>query len=286
LANRVVWENRPVAISFVEVERAREMGVRKLPSLEKIGAKTQKAAPSENAGDDELEGALVEDGHQLRLIDIKGFDLNACGGTHVASTAQIGPILIRKIEKIAKGVRVEFVCGDRAVRTMQRDFQALTEAAAVFSTHLWEVPQQARKSLEDLKRAQKAHQRLSGELAELWAEKLYQEAPEVDGYKLVKRILADRDLAFTKMLAQKLAKHPRVLALLGTTAVQPAVVFARSQDLAIDVSLLMKEVLARTNGRGGGSRDLAQGGLADSDQVNAAIDLAAEAARRHLLSIT
>ncbi|HXZ80266.1 MAG TPA: DHHA1 domain-containing protein [Terriglobales bacterium] len=275
LANRIVWENRPVAISFVDLERARDMGVRKLPALGKIAAKTSKGEPGGNAGD-ESEGALIQGGHQLRLIDIGGFDLNACGGTHVASTAQIGPILIRKTEKIARGVRVEFVCGDRALKAMQRDFQVLTEAAAVFSTHLWEVPQQARKSLDDLKAAQKANQRLSGELAEVWAEMIYREAPDKDGYKVVKRVFPDRDLAFTKILAQKLAKHPRVLILLGTTAAQPSVVFARSQDLSVDVSLLMKEVLAGMHGRGGGSPDLAQGGLASADQVNAVVDAAAE----------
>ncbi len=93
---------------------------------------------------------------QLRLIDIRDFDLNACGGTHVRSTGQIGAILLRKTEKVKQGVRVEFVCGLRAVRTARHDFETLTDAAAVFSTHIWELPQQARKSLDEIKSAQKA----------------------------------------------------------------------------------------------------------------------------------
>ena len=52
---------------------------------------------------------------KLRLIDIRDFDLNACGGTHVRSTGQIGAILLRKTEKVRQGVRVEFACGLRAV---------------------------------------------------------------------------------------------------------------------------------------------------------------------------
>ena len=53
-------------------------------------------------------------------------------------------------------MRVEFVCGLRAVRTARRDFETLTEAAAVFSTHIWEVPQQVRKLLDEIKAAQKS----------------------------------------------------------------------------------------------------------------------------------
>ncbi|HMK30966.1 MAG TPA: DHHA1 domain-containing protein [Terriglobales bacterium] len=276
LGNRIVWENRAVTVRFVDLEQARVMGVRKLPNLDKIAVKTRKDAPAGNSSSDqEAEGALVGGGHQLRLIEISGFDLNACGGTHVGNTGQIGPILMRKSEKVARGVRIEFVCGDRALATALQDFRVLTEAATVLSTHLWEVPQQVRKLGEEVRAARKAQLRLSAELAELWADRLCGEAVETDGYKLVRQVYADRDVWFVKTLAQKLTRHSRVLALLGTTAEQPTVVFARSQDLDLDASRLMKEVLAKTNGRGGGSRDLAQGGLTSSDQVTAAIDAAA-----------
>ena len=122
LANEIIVEDRPVEIRLPRPTRHERMGVRKIPP------------------------AVRE---KLRLIDIRDFDLNACGGTHVRSTGQIGAILLRKTEKVKQGVRVEFVCGLRAVGTARRDFQTLTEAAAVFSTQLWEVaaagPQIARR---------------------------------------------------------------------------------------------------------------------------------------------
>ncbi len=143
LANEVIAEDRPVEIRFATPDEARAMGVRKIPATER---------------------------DRLRLIDIRDFDLNACGGTHVRSTGQIGAILLRKTEKVKQGVRVEFVCGLRAVRTARHDFETLTEAAAVFSTHIWEVPQQVRKSLDEIKSAQKAQHHLLEEVAELQAE--------------------------------------------------------------------------------------------------------------------
>ena len=103
LANDVVTQNRPVSIRFVSQEEARSLGLRKLPPADK---------------------------EVLRLIDIHDFDLTACGGTHVTGTGQIGSILLRKTEKVKQGWRVEFVCGQRAVRTARRDYAVLTEAEA------------------------------------------------------------------------------------------------------------------------------------------------------------
>ncbi|MFB3814361.1 MAG: alanyl-tRNA editing protein [Terriglobales bacterium] len=252
LVNRVVMEDRPVTIRFATVDEARTMGVRKIPP--------------DVAG-------------ELRLIDIDGFDLNACGGTHVSRTGQIGPILLRKTEKVKQGVRVEFVCGERAVRTARTDFAALTEAAAVFSTHIWEVAQQARKTLEEIKAAQRERKRLLEELAEREAEKLLRETPMQDGQRLVTRVVADRDLAFIKLVAQKLAASSPVVALLGCGGAQPALVFAQSSGGAHDMSALMKEAMAAAGGRGGGTRDMAQGGAPAGSDLEGAIRTAAERVR-------
>ena len=121
-ANEIVFENRPVTIRFVSRDEAEKLGLRKLPP----------------AGRDEL-----------RLIEIASFDLSACGGTHVSATGQIGSILLRKTETVRQGTRVEFVCGGRAVRTARRDYTALSEAAKLFSTQLWDVPTQIRKTFDD-----------------------------------------------------------------------------------------------------------------------------------------
>ena len=240
LANQVVFENRPVGIRFVSLEEAKQLGLRKLPDV----------------GKDEL-----------RLIDITDFDLCACGGTHVQSTAQIGMILVRKSEKVKQGFRIEFVCGDRSLRIARKDFETLTQAAMLYSAGLYEVPQNIRKSLEEIKSAQKQQHKLLEELAEWWAEKLFGAAESNRKCKLVKQVFGDRDLAFVKLLAQKLSKHAGVVALLGTTQGQSALVFARSADVELDVSALMKEVMTAVGGRGGGSKDLAQGGVPDAAKI-------------------
>jgi len=214
----------------------------------------------------------------LRLIDIRDFDLNACGGTHVRSTGQIGAILLRKTEKVKQGVRVEFVCGLRAVSTARRDFQTLNDAAAAFSTKLWDLPQQARKSLEDIKTAQKAQHRLLEEVAELQAANLLrgaQQLPSGSGQEMVVQFFAERDLNFIKMLAQKLIRLDKVVALVGCGGAQTSLVFGQTPGLPNDMGALMKETLQKLGTRGGGNRDMAQGGAPSADSAEHALSEAA-----------
>ena len=244
-ANQIVFENRPVGVRFVSIEEARSLGLRKLPDLQK---------------------------DEMRLVEIRDFDLCACGGTHVTQTSQIGTVLIRKTEKVKQGVRVEFVCGDRALRIARRDYATLTEAAGLFSGHIYDVPQQIKKTLDEVKASQKRQHALLEEIAELRAAEFNASARVVGKFKVVQQVFADRDLTFIKLLAQKLTKFPGMLVLLGSTASPAAVVFARSADVEADVSALMKEAMAGVGGRGGGSKDLAQGGVPDAARVAPVLD--------------
>jgi len=245
LANEVVTENRPVEMRYVTQEEARGLGLRKLPPAER---------------------------DRLRLIDIRDFDLSACGGTHVASTAQIGPILLRKTEKVRQGYRVEFVCGTRAVTTARRDYTTLSEAAGLLSSQLADAPQQVRKLQEDLRVSRKASEHLLAEIAELSAGRWLAETPETAGRKVVTRKFADRDLTFIKLLAQKLTRaNPNVIALLASTSAPAALVFSCSAGLPFDMNALMKEALEKLGGRGGGTKDMAQGGPQKVEAIDAVL---------------
>jgi alanyl-tRNA synthetase len=254
LANSIVFEDRPVAIRFVTQQEAQGLGLRKIPPLER---------------------------DQLRLIDIRDFDLTACGGTHVASTGQIGCILLRKVEKVRQGWRIEFVSGTRAVSTARRDYTTLADAAALCSSHIWDIPQQIRKFQDEARAARKANEVLSEELADSYASRLLAETPPQGSRITIIRIFSDRDLAFIKLLAQRLTRHvPNVVALLAATPEPPAIVFAQSAGQPFDMGALMKEALTRLGGRGGGSKDMAQGCPARCDELQAVLDQIA--ARLHV----
>jgi len=246
LANQIVQENRPVEIKFVTQEEAQNLGLRKPPRTDK---------------------------EELRLIDIQDFDVSACGGTHVQGTGQIGSILLRKTEKVRQGGRVEFVCGQRAVKTARRDYTTLTEAAGLFSGHIWDVPQQVRKSLEDVRTIRKSGEHLLEELAELQAARLLSDTAPENNRKVIVRIYSDRDLGFIRLLAQKLTRlEATVVALLAAKSDQTSIVFAQSKGMQFDMNALLKATLNEFGGRGGGSKDLAQGGALRSEGLETAFE--------------
>jgi alanyl-tRNA synthetase len=250
LANDIVLENRCIDMRLVTRDEAAKLGLRKLPPAER---------------------------DRLRLIDIFDFDLSACGGTHVNRTGQIGGIFLRKVEKVRQGYRVEFVAGQRAVATARRDFNTLTETAALFSAQIYDIPQQARKSLDETRSLRKQREQSREELAGAQAATLFAETPESHGRKLVVRAFSGLDLDFLKLLAQKLTRQsPAVTALLATESPQPALVFAQSAGQPHDMGALLKETVAKLGGRGGGTRDLAQGGVSQSAGLADALIAAAQ----------
>jgi len=251
LANEIILENRPVAIRFVTRDEAADLGLRKLPPTER---------------------------DELRLIDIHDFDLSACGGTHVNQTGQIGCILLRKTEKVRQGWRVEFNAGQRAVATARRDFTTLTETASLFSAHVYDVPQQARKSLDEIRSLRKQREQSQEELAEAQAAAFLAETTETNGHKLIIRTFSYLDMNYLKLLAQKVTRLvPNAVTLLATTSPQPALVFAQSAGQSNDMGALMKETMSKLGGRGGGSKDMAQGGVPNADAVATALQKAAAA---------
>ncbi len=252
-ANEIMFENRGVMVRYVSRAEAEKLGLRKLPPAER---------------------------DELRLIEIAGFDLSACGGTHVFSTGQVGSILLRKVEKTRQGMRVEFVCGGRAVRTARRDYAALVESAGLYSAQIWDLPNQIRKTFDDVKAARKEKEEALDQLASAMAEAALREitirpssagsssgslepAPiDSAARRVIVRVFAEYDAAFAKLFAQKAVRTASgVVALIGSTISPPGIVFAQSPGGSADMGAMLKQVLAAVGGRGGGSRDFAQGGV-------------------------
>jgi alanyl-tRNA synthetase len=246
LANEIILENRAVDIRFVNREEAAQLGLRKVP---------------------------VADRDELRIIDIRDVDISACGGTHVNQTGQIGCILLRKAERVRQGWRVEFVAGQRAVATARRDYTTLTEAAALFSAHIYDVPQQAAKSLEEIRMLRKQREQSQEDLAAAQAAAILAETSESNARKIVVRTFSGRDMNSLKLLAQKLTRlAPNAIALLATNSPQPSLVFAQSTGQPFDMGALLKQAISKLGGRGGGSKDMAQGGVPTADSLEAALN--------------
>ncbi len=246
LANRVVFENRPVQISFRSAAEAQQLDLRK---------------PTFREGD-------------IRLVEVEGFDLSACGGTHVNRTGSVGIISIRKVER-AKGLtRVEFVCGARALRRARQDFAILSEAARLFSTGFENVPELITKQAQDLRDMGKSVQRLVEDLAELDAAQLWQQAPERGGVRVIRCLFEAAEGKKAKFVAHAVGKKTSAVALIGVRGTPTSLFFSQTPGGKANLSDVIRQTLAKFGGKGGGSRDFAQGGGLPEDQLEAALSFA------------
>jgi alanyl-tRNA synthetase len=236
LANNVIWEDRAIAIRNVTSGEAAELPLRKEPARE---------------GD-------------LRLIEIDGFDLTPCGGTHAYRTGEVGMIAVRSWER-AKGLtRIEFVAGVRALADYRKANKSARKIAGLFSTGRDDAPQVAAQMVEEHKELNRRIRVLEELAAEGEAEKLL--ATARDG--VVVHTFDGRDAESLKKLAHALIATPQTIALLASRDKDTArLVFARSADAAGDMHTLMREACALLDGRGGGKPEIAQGGGKKVDKL-------------------
>jgi alanyl-tRNA synthetase len=231
-ANRVVWENRGVTVRFVSAEEASRLELRKEPGREGI----------------------------LRLVDITGVDLSACGGTHVSRTGAIGVIGILGAERFRGGSRVTFVCGGRASRVLRSYRDAITGSIRVLSVLPDELPAALEKIQLEAKQLRKTINRHQETLAGHEADRRLSGATVIGGVRLVIQSIDGWDAAGLKAMASALTKQSGVAAALFTRGDPIAAVIARSPDVGLDASKVLRALLDRFGGRGGGKPDLAQGG--------------------------
>jgi alanyl-tRNA synthetase len=239
-ANQIVFENRPVTVEFRAAAEAQ--GLRK---------------PSAREG-------------TLRVIVIEGLDRTACGGTHVRATGEIGPILIRKIDKIRQSVRIEFLCGGRAVRRARSDYDSLARAAQAFSAPLDDVPSLISAQLEAARTADKGRRKLELDLAAYQGRELYESTPPgPDGIRLhTRREAGSMDELHT--LAQSFTSRPNAI-FLALLEDPPSVLYAVSEDSGINAGQALKQALLEMGGRGGGSVRLAQGTVPNAGLLEAVL---------------
>jgi alanyl-tRNA synthetase len=229
-ANQIVFENRPVSIGFRD--SSEDLGLRK---------------PTEREG-------------LVRIVSIENLDRSACGGTHVRATGEIGPILIRKLDRVRGNLRVEFLCGGRATARARADFEALSEIARVFSSPLDQAPGLVEAQREKLQESERTRRRLSTQLAQASGRALYTEtAPGADGIRrTLRRVESLSEESRAEALTFANAGAAIFMALAETP---PAILLAASSDSGVNCGEVLKHLLGPAGGRGGGSATLAQGSL-------------------------
>jgi alanyl-tRNA synthetase len=201
----------------------------------------------------------------VRVIDIAGFDLTPCGGTHCTRTGQIGAVRIVGIERYKGKIRVSFHAAQRTLADARAKEAALAGLAAELTCGLLDVGGAVAKLRSDLKARTDQLSSLRGELVDRVAEGLWREHPAAPSGPTVLPILRPKDdVAMLRALASRVAARPDVAAI--AAAVDPesgevVVVAQRGAACAFDCGAWLKAAAAKTGGRGGGRPERAEGRL-------------------------
>lgn len=238
----IIFEDREITVRYGTAEQLAEEGIRK--KVEREGT--------------------------LRVIDIEGFDRQPCGGTHLSRTGQAGLLLLRKCDRQKQNWRVEFVAGFRALGVARNDLALLRSAAEKFGCGMAEVPQMIGKMQDERRASQRDTKKLTERLAELEAADLLARNAESStngSVTIVSAIFDEAEQSYVAMLAAKLTANPGVRTVLASRSAQ-AIVLAQSAGLDGDMGALLRELLAKFGGKGGGSKVFAQGSVTDAAAID------------------
>lgn len=215
---------------------------------------------SERAEEMELRKPPVVEG-DIRLVEIDGVDLNACGGTHPKNTADIGLLKIISTEKAKGGMRVYFLCGDRALQHFNFLMETTDKLVVQLNAPTAELPEAAKALLADKASADKTIKNLQEQLLKMEAEAM------LPDNGIVEKLFDGRPVKELQQLARLvIGKNPSATVLfISASEGDMRFVCAKGEQAPGDMREVLQQLLALTRGKGGGNTQFAQGGGATDE---------------------
>ncbi|MFC3477790.1 alanine--tRNA ligase [Halobacterium litoreum] len=228
----------------------------------------------EKYGFDLYQGGIPT-GENIRLVHVAE-DVQACGGTHVDRTGEIGTIKILNAERVQDGVeRLTFAAGAAAIEHVQETEDDLLAAADTFDVAPDEVPETAERFFTEWKERGKQIEDLKEQLAEARASGggAGEEVEVAGTTAVIQRV--DGDMEELRATANALVESGKI-AVVGSGADGAQFVVAVPDGVPVNAGEVVGELAGRVGGGGGGPADFAQGGGPDAEQLDDALDDAPE----------
>ena len=232
-------------------------------------------------------------GREIRVVKIGGWDIEACAGTHLKSTGEIGFIKIIYTERVQDGVeRLAYSVGIPALKAVQRNERLLWKVSEILNAPLEKLDKTAEKLVKELKEANSEKRKLIKELATResvgYETTLTEAIQEINGIKLVKHDfqgeinvdrmvqtaneLIKRDNAAVTIFCATDGKTARIIVMAGKKAIEKGV----------DANEIVKEASPVIGGGGGGRPSFAQGGGTRPEKLQEALRKAETTLRNQL----
>ena len=240
-ANAVIFANRPIDARFVENAELSAYSLRKEPGPEF---------------------------ERIRLVSIADCDCCPCGGTHASHTGEVGLLKIRGWEKRKNNIRVEFVCGARALEDYRLKHDIARALAARFSTPVDAALSAFEKNLEKQELLQRELSATRKAYHEELAARLLSETTPLGSRRIISRVFSGYGAADLQDFASRITAVPGSICLLASTdglGERTSFLFGAAPDSPVAMNDLMKRSFVPFGGKGGGNATQAQGGAPTAD---------------------
>ena len=215
----------------------------------------------------------IED-EKIRIVEIDNIDYIACCGTHVSNTGEIGLIKILKWEKYKGNIRVEFVCGIRALKDYSWKNTYINEIGKLLSVKDTDVLNKVNQLNTARETVEKENRFLREELYNIKGELLLKESTVDNNINYIIKEFKDIDLKELNLIASNLNRNQEKLIQIYFIINEEMwqFVIARSKDLDLNLNKIFKDISNKYAIKGGGSPQLIQGVASISD-LYSAIDM-------------
>ncbi|CUO22689.1 alanyl-tRNA editing protein AlaX-L [Clostridium sp. NSJ-49] len=219
--------------------------------------------------------ALPKTDDAITIVKIGDLDINACCGVHPKSTLDLRMIKIKRWEKHKGATRIEFLAGKRAIDDSLRRDSIIATICKSMKCGESEILNIISKSAEEIREYQNENRMLKLELSKYEIKEMIESADKIGDISIIKKIYEKSDLKHIGKLAEKLVENKKTIALFAVKYDDKSnLIFASSKDNDISMNELLKDAITLIDGRGGGSKFLAQGGGKKSNNLEATIDYA------------
>lgn len=204
----------------------------------------------------------------IRVVKIGDLDINACCGVHPSKTSDLRMIKIKKFEKNKGNTRIEFLAGERAINDSLFKDKVLREICNYLNSNEYEALngiKNLKNSLEEIKKEKKI---LEEELLNYEEEVLIKEGENLGKYIIIKKIYFNKSIDYVTRLANKITERDNIICLFAIRLKEKAnIILASSKNIEnINMGQILKEYISIVNGKGGGSKTLAQG-VGEADKI-------------------
>lgn len=196
---------------------------------------------------------------EIRVVKIGDLDINACCGVHPSKTSDLKIIKIRRFEKNKGNTRIEFLAGNRAVKDSLNKDNILREICNYLSSSEDEALSGIKNIKALLEETKIEKKKLEEELLSYEAKSLLENSK--DNKIIIKKIFKDKEIGYVTKLANKLCINENVICLFAINNKEKSNIILTSSKNISNLSMgeIFREFSNIVNGKGGGSKNLAQG---------------------------